>query len=872
MLSAQCSLCLEEKPMSRLRHNMCCYKHVSTDSDSNTETSACQECIISYISTKITSSAIGTCQPIYCPLIHADALDGKPVRRIIPYKRWCKLVDSQVLAAHEKLCQSVLSFRCCNPVSSAYAIATPSRESLVVTKRDNDSVAQLLPPDAALFNALKKRIKEFEMNEVSADVFFADITDKYFPLQFNDVKDERNSSKWKVMMCVLRLIGDPERLASLQLRYYNRFPRFTATICCSTEHCFKCKSNWHNGKNCTIFSSGFNNNVVVCPSCSLHLTRSEGCDHVVCICGYSLNWSKELEVTQDISKFLATHGDNALQACVNMLTAESGQFAAATLRRARSWQQRHQSEVNVALLKWWQRKYDSSYAASVCVSILDRKLRDVNGNYINSIPQGVTDAANLWHCAHRVEVQRFREQSDVAIRSLFPSLYPQVGRIQAFAALVVLGAGFFKRQNVFSSKDDADRLVQSAEHWMSHSTHKRDFDEELVLQEERFALDFLEKWDSFSHIFTWPTARVVGSEAVQREGEQAKGSPFAPAQASEEKSAFDADAAAFTVHCADSPNLSLTVSAKELLGIYVTQLKRIWNKQGDDRASTVEGADSYIKYCQESNIDNPEQFLLVSLSSVIRDISVISVGRDWYSSSANTSSLLPSLQSIVSRSDVAAINALLLDPRDLLKLAYFGATYTSRHHDELSTKRTQLHCDEFIQQHGLENAPFVAASILSAAHNVGIDARQRSLADAFVKLNAESMNQWYDYNAQLQEPLFGLDKSCYCLPRHVGRCPNPKKGGRKQPSQSGGSVAVSVPVTTPKVAPTPTTASKTAGLSSSTRPTSASEGSARSGLSGGGGAVQAVKKPSKLMSAGAREKPVERQLKKAATVEPPKRS
>ena len=274
----------------------------------------------------------------------------------------------------------------------------------------------------------------------------------------------------------------------------------------------------------------------------------------------------------------------------------------------------------------------------------------------------------------------------------------------------------------------------------------------------------------------------------------------------------------------------------------------------------MEGADSYIKYCHESNIDNPEQFLLVSLSSVIRDISLVSIGRDLYSWNTSTS-LLSSLQCIVLRNDVAAINALLVDPRDLFRLAYFGACYTSRHHDELSTKRTQLHCDEFIQQHGLENAPFVAASILSAAHNVGIDARQRSLADAFMKLNVESMNQWYDYNAQLQEPLFGLDKSCYCLPRHVGRCPNPKEGGRKQPSQSGGSVAAPVPVTTPKVVLTLTTAGKTVGSSSSTRPTSSSEGSARRYL-----------KASKLMSAGAREKPVERQLKKEATAEPPKRA
>ena len=35
------------------------------------------------------------------------------------------------------------------------------------------------------------------------------------------------------------------------------------------------------------------------------------------------------------------------------------------------------------------------------------------------------------------------------------------------------------------------------------------------------------------------------------------------------------------------------------------------------------------------------------------------------------------------------------------------------------------------------------------------------------------MQAWYDYNASLSEPLFGLpqDRHCRCLPRHTRRCP-----------------------------------------------------------------------------------------------------
>ncbi len=113
-------------------------------------------------------------------------------------------------------------------------------------------MAQLLPKDRILFDALRKQVKRFETGEISIDDFFTDIIDTYLPVQFLDTKDENNTGKWSILMNVLKLVGDPERRATLQLRYYNRFPILTATICCRAEICFRCKSYWHSNQTCAF--------------------------------------------------------------------------------------------------------------------------------------------------------------------------------------------------------------------------------------------------------------------------------------------------------------------------------------------------------------------------------------------------------------------------------------------------------------------------------------------------------------------------------------------------------------------------------------------------------------------------------------------
>lgn len=57
-------------------------------------------------------------------------------------------------------------------------------------------------------------------------------------------------------------------------------------------------------------------------------------------------------------------------------------------------------------------------------------------------------------------------------------------------------------------------------------------------------------------------------------------------------------------------------------------------------------------------------------------------------------------------------------------------------------------------------------------------------AIAYMALNQEEMNEWYDYNKMMmmegESLVAGLEKvpsACRCLPRHIKRCPDAEHTG-----------------------------------------------------------------------------------------------
>lgn len=105
------------------------------------------------------------------------------------------------------------------------------------------------------------------------------------------------NSSWKAIEPVLSCIVDLERRTCLHLAWLRLNP-FLMTPCCDTEFCFKCKvGTHHDGETCEerqreeldIFCQ-------FCPECEVPTVRTEGCDHIVCVCGHEWTWQEVVEV------------------------------------------------------------------------------------------------------------------------------------------------------------------------------------------------------------------------------------------------------------------------------------------------------------------------------------------------------------------------------------------------------------------------------------------------------------------------------------------------------------------------------------------------------------------------------------------------
>jgi len=91
---------------------------------------------------------------------------------------------------------------------------------------------------------------------------------------------------------VFSLIVDVEKRCAVQLAWVRRCPKMR-TPCCQHPYCFKCKiSNFHKGQTCEERQAEeYSIEAQFCPECGVPTIRSEGCSHIVCVCGANWQWS-----------------------------------------------------------------------------------------------------------------------------------------------------------------------------------------------------------------------------------------------------------------------------------------------------------------------------------------------------------------------------------------------------------------------------------------------------------------------------------------------------------------------------------------------------------------------------------------------------
>lgn len=93
---------------------------------------------------------------------------------------------------------------------------------------------------------------------------------------------------------IVGLVEDEGRRAVLQLGALRRWPK-TKTACCDAEHCFKCKvGTHHEGVSCEEVQrrqfQDEDQGIQFCPGCGVATLKTEGCNHMICLCGESWTW------------------------------------------------------------------------------------------------------------------------------------------------------------------------------------------------------------------------------------------------------------------------------------------------------------------------------------------------------------------------------------------------------------------------------------------------------------------------------------------------------------------------------------------------------------------------------------------------------
>lgn len=390
----QCAICLGEveNPV-----NLCVDDHES----------CCRDCAASYVESQVTSAYFGSCPCISCPSLTHQKSKKK---RVLLFNRWSKVVKTEVHSKYKTLASHLLAFLCggCHTLKTLDVGFEPDTSSEHYNKIEKLLTA---PNESAeKYSALRSDVASFCLGEIEMETFYQGLLNNFFP----KLKTASDSDAWEIFMPLLKSIEEPERRCNLHLRYLRDRPRMK-TLCCNREHCFRCKiKDFHEGRSCLEYSSNLDNTIVTCPSCGISLARGDGCNTITCVCGRQFSWSQEKENTERSFAFREAYPDDTTSSCANILCTQANPASASSdlILRAKAWQIRNRMEVNRALRSWFQKKY-SPFPSQMCSKLIPERQMD-----------GVKEAMDLWKTEYGNEVARCKSQNDVAIASLFTTMYP----------------------------------------------------------------------------------------------------------------------------------------------------------------------------------------------------------------------------------------------------------------------------------------------------------------------------------------------------------------------------------------------------------------------------------------------------------------
>lgn len=309
---AQCSICLDNFNSGLTQ----CIN------DARGQTS-CPECMEQYVKSVMSDSFHGTCPIIYCPLCVTDKAKH---RCILPYGSLVSSVlDCSIINRYEDLAKSLLSIQCSN---------CHKRGSILVPYdgiNRSQHLGEIQLSLAIDYTEFMDDVDKFGVGSLTVTEFYDRLMSTYFPA----MPTSTDRAAWEIFKKILSLIVNPERRASLHLRFIRFRPRVWSQ-CCEAQMCFKCKTrDYHEGRSCEQVSESASNELIPCHQCGLQLVKGDGCDHVTCLCGYSFGWSSESRRIEQVATFSARYPEQTALHCARILCTSDESHPLRTI--ANSW-------------------------------------------------------------------------------------------------------------------------------------------------------------------------------------------------------------------------------------------------------------------------------------------------------------------------------------------------------------------------------------------------------------------------------------------------------------------------------------------------------------------------------------------------------
>lgn len=271
--STSCMICFENTECVRSAAQLCV--------DRGCEGWFCTCCLAQYFENIIQET------PFAVPTLRCPGCKG-----FVPPSCWQEHVTAETVEKWQGNAANLLSLRCggCDEPGSLLLPGVKAGDSREGVAREAFGAQD---PTAAA--ELEQSWCLYERGEMSAASLLDVLLSAWHP-GYEDEADRNGfapSKFWDRFQAAANLIEDAGLRAVLQLSVLKRFPK-TATLCCNEPHCFKCKvTTHHEGMSCEEVQeqqSDMEDGVQFCPSCGVATMKSEGCNHMICLCGEDWTW------------------------------------------------------------------------------------------------------------------------------------------------------------------------------------------------------------------------------------------------------------------------------------------------------------------------------------------------------------------------------------------------------------------------------------------------------------------------------------------------------------------------------------------------------------------------------------------------------